>query len=152
MTEMLIRTQRLTVDQLIEAVLRRDPEMVSQVLNPLDRRELEAVAIILADHVDPEQARILSVIRMSAKTFKITREAITSAARDTASVDARAVAVYALRLFDLSYKRIGDVLGGRDHTTMINAAARAGESPRLRGIATAIAIELGWERPQDGAA
>lgn len=152
MTEQRIRAHRITVEELIEAVVKRDPQEVARVLNPLRRDELEAVAIILADYTDPTEARQAAVIRMSAYAFKITPDDVTGPSRDRVSVDARSVAGYALRLFDLSYPQISKAIGRADHTSAIGAVSRAGESPRLRGIATGIATELGWSRPEDGAA
>lgn len=150
MREHLIRERRVSVDRLIEAVARRNPDAVAAVLNPLDRADLEAVAIILADFVDPEETLVNGALVFAARAFHVTQDDLLSPSRRRECIDARAVACYSARLLGFSYPRIGKAIE-RDHTTVMAACSRVGETPRLRGIAQRIAEQLGWDR-EEGAA
>jgi chromosomal replication initiation ATPase DnaA len=143
-----IRRHRVTVDELIAAVVRRDATYVADVLNPLTRHDLEAVAIILADYADPTEARIDGALRMAAAAFYTAVDDVVSKRRDQPVLDARGVAAYAMHLFGISYPMIGKAIN-RDHTVAMHGVSRVGSNPRLRHIATAIATELGWVRPRD---
>ena len=58
----------------------------------------------------------------TASYFKVTIEELTSPDRTRLMVTARQIAMYLCReLTDLSLPKIGDLFGGRDHTTVMHA-------------------------------
>lgn len=142
------------------AVADRDPAAVAAVLEPLDRRRLHALAIALAANVDldlplttdPDALTPADVatraIGIAAELFLTDVDAIVSPTRARNVLDARTTAMYACRLAGLSSPYIGSRFN-RDHTTVLHACARAGENPRLRGVAQRIASQCGWARGMD---
>ena len=67
------------------------------------------------------------LIDEAARLFDITRQELTGSSRAHEVVLARQAAAWALRRCypELSLARIGELLGGRNHTTIIAAVARA---------------------------
>jgi len=62
------------------------------------------------------------ILRVVAKYYGVPQKLLKSSSRRQSVVTARAMVVYLARqLSRLSYERIGDALGGRDHTTMIHS-------------------------------
>lgn len=73
------------------------------------------------------------VRRLAALGFGVTIEDLCSASRVREFVLARHVAMAAVReLTDASFPAIGRLFGDRDHTTVMNACARARALPELR--------------------
>lgn len=60
------------------------------------------------------------VIESVARDYGLTAADLRGPSRDQEIVDARRVVTRALRIRGLSYSVIGRVMGGRDHTTVIN--------------------------------
>lgn len=61
------------------------------------------------------------ILRAVAKYYRLPQKVLKSASRRQSAVAARAMAVYLAReLVGLSYTRIGQALGGRDHTTIMH--------------------------------
>ena len=69
-----------------------------------------------------QQAEIARVFDVVGELTGATREEIVSSSRQRGIVEARWIAIYCVhRRMNLSLQRIGQVFGGRDHTTVINA-------------------------------
>jgi chromosomal replication initiation ATPase DnaA len=112
-----------------------------------------ALAVMLAAHV-PEDARIGkqppmsnrrqldTAVRFVADAFDTTPAAILSPSRRRNDVDARSVAMAALRWAGHTTAWIGGHLG-RDHTTVVHATGRVGEDARLRAVAHELVERLG---------
>ena len=67
----------------------------------------------------------LDIIHATAKYFQITPEEIIGSGRQQAIADARQIAMHICReLTDLSLPKIGQVFGGRDHTTVMYATKK----------------------------
>jgi chromosomal replication initiator protein len=63
-----------------------------------------------------------AILRVVAKHYSIPQKVLRSASRRQAAVAARAMAIYLAReLAGASYQRIGQSLGGRDHTTVLHS-------------------------------
>lgn len=93
----------------------------------LSREEISiAVAeMVLKDLItDPDSLEITAglIMAQTASYFQITIEDLTSPDRTRMMVTARQIAMYLCReLTDLSLPKIGDLFGGRDHTTVMHA-------------------------------
>lgn len=88
-----------------------------------------AVEVILQDMV-PRKAEIDpgELVLLVARQFGFTAEDLASAGRKQALVRARQVAMYLLREdMQLSYPRIGELLGGRDHATAVHSVRKITE-------------------------
>ena len=69
-----------------------------------------------------QQAEIARVFDVVGELTGATREEIVSSSRQRGIVEARWIAIYCVhRRMNLSLQRIGQVFGGRDHTTIVNA-------------------------------
>jgi chromosomal replication initiation ATPase DnaA len=69
-----------------------------------------------------EQAEIDRTFEVVGELTGATREEIVSSSRERGVAEARWLAMYCVRnRMNLSLQRIGQVFGGRDHTTVINA-------------------------------
>ena len=148
MNDLLIQRAIPSASALIEAVQDHDADTVADILTTLDVPQLHALAIVLADLSRPpasEDEHLGHAIDLAARVFRVPPAAITGPSRNRELVDARAVVCYAGRLLGGSYSGIGRHLG-RDHSTVMHACGRVGETPRLRRIATDIAERLGWNR------
>jgi chromosomal replication initiator protein len=87
--------------------------------------ELSLAEMVLKDLItDPEGEDITPALIMSqtANYFSVSIEALCSADRSRVLVNARQIAMYLCReLTDLSLPKIGQLFGGRDHTTVMHA-------------------------------
>jgi hypothetical protein len=128
------------------ALIRYARHVAADLIDAARRSDIEAINAILGRLPDGDQPEpIDGVIERSARTFGVTVADILSPSRVRANVDARAVVCYASRLLGYSFVAIGKRID-RDHSTVIHAYGRVGETPRLRGIAQRMAAELGWDR------
>lgn len=128
----------LILDQLGRADLY---ELIEHLAEKTDIR-----AIFGQPPLDTETELANRTLALAANRFGVTRDEILSKSRRTEATEARQVTCYALRLAgDLSYPRIG-IHVGRDHTTVMHAIAKVGETARLRRIGNDIAQTLGWTR------
>lgn len=136
---------------LICAVADRDVLDVDRILNAPDL-DWRALCVVLAGHVrdDTEigDSAPLTVRRqrdlalhLAAEAFDTTAQGILAGARTRNVVDARAVAMAALRWTGQSASWIGREFG-RDHSTVLHAVGRVGEDQRLRPIARTIADRI----------
>lgn len=82
--------------------------------------ELRAVDRLLANRA-ARRPTIRDILQAVAKHYQLTQKVLKSSSRRQSAVAARAMAVYLAReLAGLSYERIGNALGGRDHSTIIH--------------------------------
>lgn len=123
---------------------------VARILEPLDRQQLYALAIVLAAHLPTDEPlsttagpdRIcVAAIKAAAQAFDTTPEAILSNDRHRHVGDARAVAMTVARRAGVSSPVVGAHFG-RDHSTVLHNASRVGETPRLRGAVDRIWHQL----------
>ena len=81
--------------------------------------------IVLKDLITDEGAQEITsatILGQTAAYFKLSMEELTSKSRTRTLVTARQIAMYLCReLTDMSLPKIGQELGGRDHTTVIHA-------------------------------
>lgn len=69
--------------------------------------------------------QLREIIRVVARYHQVPLKMLTSSSRQAGVVAARATAIYLARtLTDSSYERIGSLLGGRDHTTIMHSHRR----------------------------
>lgn len=143
-TDALVESMMPTAAALTVAVADRDDDLAG-----LTPAALRALALLLANHVDPDRPFkahapinvVRSAMRIAAARYRIPEHhALTR--RDTAAVNARSVTCYVGHLAGLSSPVIGRDMN-RDHTTVLNAWGRVGADPKLRRIATDIAEQLG---------
>lgn len=150
MSDLLIKRAQPNAAALIEAVADEDPAAVAEVLTTLDRQNLYALAIVLAGQVMPattEDEKMRQAVTHAAHAFGITTTELLSLSRAREVIDARASAAYVGKLLGLSSVAVGRHIG-RDHSTVLHAWGRVGETPRLRGISRRIAEQLGWNREE----
>lgn len=96
----------------------------------------------------PSVERVLSAV---AQSFDVTAVALQSKTRVLRIAHSRQAAMYILRQMDFSLNEIGQILGGRDHTTVIwgcsQAERRAIYNPHYAAcLAEAWLITQGMER------
>lgn len=133
------------------AVADHDRSGVDEVLAPLSRHDLYALAILMAAHVDLDQpivnhfspaATLGTAVRQAAKLFDTTPEQILSPSRIRNVTDARGVAMAAARWAGLTSNEVGRHFS-RDHSTVLHAVARVGADARLRGASERILAVVG---------
>lgn len=136
---------------LVGAVTAADREQVATVLARVT--DWKALAVVLAAHVPSGVLAGLKVeldhdttagliLNETAERFRVPVHRILSADRHRDVLDARAVAMAAMRYAGLSSPYIGRVMD-RDHSTVLHAAGRVGEHARLRRVAVEIAALTG---------
>ncbi len=88
----------------------------------------EVARQVLADLLPPTTPRIVTpqlILDETAKMFSFTGDDLCGKSRRRPLVIARQISMYVFRdLTDLSYPRIADEFGGRDHTTVIHAVEK----------------------------
>jgi hypothetical protein len=145
-----------TAAALAVAVADYDDTEIARILAGLERDQMDTLVVVLAGHVhldapllahppDAADATVNRAVVASARRFGVAVERIMSRDRHREVAEARQAAAYAARLSGLSYSAIGRGLA-LDHTTVMHACVRVGESPRLRRAATRVAVSLGWTR------
>lgn len=117
-----IATKMATNVREIEGALRRVTAFCDLSKEPLTVRVAETV---LKDLItDPDSLEITAglIMAQTASYFGITIDDLASPDRTRLMVTARQIAMYLCReLTDLSLPKIGDLFGGRDHTTVMHA-------------------------------
>ena len=87
--------------------------------------DIELAEHVLKDLITDETAHEITpelILHATGEYFNLTLEELTSKSRTRTLVTARQIAMYMLReLTEMSLPKIGQVLGGRDHTTVIHA-------------------------------
>jgi chromosomal replication initiation ATPase DnaA len=147
-SDLLIKRALPNAAALVEAVEADDQAAVAEILTTLDVPALHALAIVLAAQSVPETTEgelLRGAVAYAARSFGTTPATVLGSSRAREAVDARAVVAYVGWLLGVSYSRTGREIG-RDHSTVMHAVGRVGETPRLRGIAQGIAERLGWDR------
>lgn len=136
---------------LVGAVTAADRDQVAAVLAQVT--DWQALVVVLAAHIPSsvlaglkaeldEDTTAGVILNETADRFRVPVHRILSADRHRDVLDARAVAMAAMRYAGLSSPYIGRVMD-RDHTTVLHAAGRVGETARLRRIAVDIAALTG---------
>jgi chromosomal replication initiation ATPase DnaA len=143
-----------TPDQILAAVHADDDGLATYLLSTLDTDTLRTYALAFARRIPApiletpadgiawamEQATL-----RAARIFNTTPADVLSTARYQEALEARQVVCYVGRTLGMPYKAIGRQVR-RDHSTVMSAVSRVGETPRLKRIANGIAAELGHER------
>lgn len=100
--------------------------------------ELPLAEVILRDLVSNDDVRAITpalIMKETADYFSISVELMTSPDRSRVPAFARQVAMYLCReLTDLSLPRIGETLGGRDHTTVIYGYRKIEQSMQQKRV------------------
>ena len=111
----------------LEGALIRVTAFASLNKQPVD---VALAEVVLKDLItDAGDAEITSgqVLTTTASYFDVTLEDLRSKSRTRTLTNARQIAMYLLReLTDMSLPRIGQELGGRDHTTVMHAVRKVG--------------------------
>ena len=111
----------------LEGALIRVTAFASLNKQPVD---IALAEVVLKDLItDAGDAEITSgqVLATTASYFDVTLEDLRSKSRTRTLTNARQIAMYLLReLTDMSLPRIGQELGGRDHTTVMHAVRKVG--------------------------
>ncbi|BCT74159.1 chromosomal replication initiator protein DnaA [Sinomonas cyclohexanicum] len=106
----------------LEGALIRVTAFASLNKQPVD---VALAEMVLKDLITDDSALEITADQILAETaayFKLTIEELNSKSRTRTLVTARQIAMYLCReLTDMSLPKIGQVLGGRDHTTVIHA-------------------------------
>lgn len=117
-----IATKVATNVREIEGALRRVTAYCDLSKQPIS---VAVAELVLKDLIaDPDSLEITAglIMAQTASYFHITIEDLTSPDRTRVTVTARQIAMYLCReLTDLSLPKIGDLFGGRDHTTVMHA-------------------------------
>ena len=124
-----------------------------RVQRPLRRPAAADVAAVDAiwPTLAPAAPRCGEILPAVAKYYRVPQKVLKSSTRRQSAVAARAMAIYLAReLAELSYERIGQSLGGRDHTTIMHnyrkiaaGLPRDAATPRSLGR---VAANLRWTR------
>lgn len=127
-------------DKVIEAIARLVPSNVRELEGALtkvlahlslDAAELtpQAVQAVLADMMPPQsEVEPEALIDLVVHYYGLTAADLASNSRKRALVRARQVAMYLLReVLDLSFAAIGELLGGRDHATVMYGVRKVTE-------------------------
>jgi chromosomal replication initiator protein len=106
----------------LEGALIRVTAFASLNKQPVD---VALAEMVLKDLISDDSALEITsdqILQETAAYFKLTVEELNSKSRTRTLVTARQIAMYLCReLTDMSLPKIGQVLGGRDHTTVIHA-------------------------------
>lgn len=86
---------------------------------------LDVAEHVLKDLITDEDTQVItpqSIVANTAEYFDLTIDELNSKSRTRTLVTARQIAMYLLReLTEMSLPKIGEMMGGRDHTTVIHA-------------------------------
>ncbi len=106
----------------LEGALIRVTAFASLNKQPVDIQLAEQVLRDLITDEDAHEITAPTIINETAAYFNLTMDELTSKSRTRTLVTARQIAMYLLReLTEMSLPKIGQELGGRDHTTVIHA-------------------------------
>ncbi|MGW9552499.1 chromosomal replication initiator protein DnaA [Citricoccus zhacaiensis] len=106
----------------LEGALIRVTAFASLNKQPVGIQLAEQVLRDLITHEDAHEITAPTILNETAAYFNLTMEELTSKSRTRTLVTARQIAMYLLReLTEMSLPKIGQELGGRDHTTVIHA-------------------------------
>lgn len=106
----------------MEGALRRVTAFADLSNQPVDLTLSEMVLKDLISNPDSVEVTPSAIMGQTAKYFQISIEELTSADRSRGLVTARQIAMYLCReMTDLSLPKIGEIFGGRDHTTVMHA-------------------------------
>ena len=139
------RFDDLALETLAERLPAEPPRLLRAAIE-LRRRsgtriDVQSAERLLATDQPQHSPPLASILRVVARYHKIPLKVLTSASRRKGVVAARAVAIYLAReLTPLSYADIGQMLGGRDHTTIMHSYRRIrDELPRDPALESSVA-------------
>ncbi len=111
----------------LEGALIRVTAFASLNKQPVDVALAEVVLKDLITDAGDTEITSGQVLATTASYFDVTLEDLRSKSRTRTLTNARQIAMYLLReLTDMSLPRIGQELGGRDHTTVMHAVRKVG--------------------------
>ena len=111
----------------LEGALIRVTAFASLNKQPVDVALAEVVLKDLITDAGDTEITAGQVLATTASYFDVTLEDLRSKSRTRTLTNARQIAMYLLReLTDMSLPRIGQELGGRDHTTVMHAVRKVG--------------------------
>ena len=103
---------------------------------------LDEIKKILKPMLSPNEKKYLTpeiIINAVAKYYDLTPEKLTSKLRSADVSNARNVAMYICRDYlELKYEKIGEIFGGRKHTTVIHGCSNVDENEELKAQAEEI--------------
>lgn len=103
---------------------------------------LDEIQKILKPMLSPNDKKYLTpeiIINAVSKYYNITPDKLTSKLRSAEISNARNVAMYICRDYlELKYEKIGELFGGRKHTTVIHGCTNVDESEKLKAEAEEI--------------
>lgn len=100
----------------------------------------------MTTHLPPSVRRVLRAV---AKSFEVDEELLCSSRRTHRLAHSRQAAMYLLRRLDFPLAEIGQILGGRDHTTVmygISVVEQRAKYDRVYGQRLLRAMELMEQR------
>ncbi len=117
----------------LEGALIRVTAYANLTREPVDQEIAELVLRdLMPDNADPEIAAS-SIMDTTAAYFDITVDELCGPSRNRSLVNARQIAMYLCReLTELSLPKIGQLFGGRDHTTVMHAERKIREGLKER--------------------
>ena len=93
--------------------------------NDVELIDLTLITEFISSRKGSNRRIIDSIVRDVAKRSKLTVANLKSNSRKQSIVLARGIAIYVLRnLLSISYSKIGDIFGGRDHSTIMHSISR----------------------------
>lgn len=130
------------------AITLGDPDLATYRISRMSAAEVRAVCFELAKrapNVGADESILIAAIEAAASTFSVSPGDVSGTTKRREVVDARHVVCYVGHLLGMTYTSIARFLG-RDHTTVMYAVTRVGETRHLREIAVTLAGSLGWDR------
>ncbi len=135
------RMQLNVPSDVLEAIARRISDNIRALEGALTKvvaytkLERTPISSTLAEEILEEMGTATShfitsdiIVRETAKYYNITLDELLGPSRRRPLVNARQIAMYIHReLTDLSLPRIGDIFGGRDHTTVLHACRKVSD-------------------------
>jgi chromosomal replication initiator protein len=135
----LAASQELTLaEHELQEIVRQPSHSVTTVTDLLSAINQNACDDDLAQRsrqaTQGNELTVKMIVKSAAKNFRMTARDLTGSSRRRSAIRARAVCVYLARtLLSLSFQKIGQQLGNRDHTTVLHSFRRAelliGEDP-----------------------
>jgi len=135
----LAASQELTLaEHELQEIVRQPSHSVTTVTDLLSAINQNACDDELAQRsrqaTQGNELTVKMIVKSAAKNFRMTARDLIGSSRRRSTIRARAVCVYLARtLLSLSFQKIGQQLGNRDHTTVLHSFRRAelliGEDP-----------------------
>lgn len=106
----------------IEGALKRLKAVFSLTGSEITKESIDQVISIIDPGNIPTDALVEKILSVTANYYGVKVEDIKSKKRNESVADARHIAVYIIRkLTELPFKKIGEIVGGRDHSTIMSS-------------------------------